>query len=260
MIAGIKAELRKLFSIRSTYILIGLALLYMLFYDFYIVGIKAGHNHSFVSPSSSLYLITEVTRASSIAAPILFSSIIAVLLMAHEYRYNTIMHTLTLSNSRNKTLIAKIVAITGFTIIFSLFVEVLAPIFALAGLHVHHLVLPHQIFYYRELFWRVIFFGWGYAMIGLLLAILFRNVVASIVSLFLIPVIIEPLLGLLLNTNQQQYLPFTALTAVLNNGLLRVGKAGSGQLSAEHSAVVVLIYIVIGLAIGWLLFLRRDAN
>jgi hypothetical protein len=47
---------------------------------------------------------------------------------------------------------------------------------------------------------------------------------------------------------------------VLNNGLLRVARVGSGQLSAEHSAFVVLIYIVIGLAIGWILFLRRDAN
>jgi len=260
MITGIKAEFRKLFSIRSTYILIALALIYTLFYDFYIVGIKAGHNHSFISPKSSLYLITEVTRAASIAAPILFSSIIAVLLMAHEYRYNTIMYTLTLSNSRSKTLIAKIVAITGFAIIFSLFIEVLAPIFALAGLHTQHIVLVHQTFYYRELFWRVTFYGWAYAMIGLLLAILFRNVVASIVSLFLIPITIEPLLGLLLNSNQQQYLPFTALTAVLNNGLFRVGRVGSGQLSAEHSAFIVLIYILVGLAIGWVLFLRRDAN
>ncbi|HTB48617.1 MAG TPA: ABC transporter permease [Verrucomicrobiae bacterium] len=257
---AIRAELRKLFSIRSTYILIGLALLYMVFYDFYVVGIKAGHNNGFISPQSPLYLITQVTRAASIAAPVLFSSIIAVLLMAHEYRYNTIMYTLTASNSRNKTLLAKIIAITGFTVIFSLFIEVLAPLLALAGLHLHHVVLPHQVFYYHELFWRVIFFGWAYAMIGLLLAILFRNVVASIVSLFLIPITIEPLLGLILNTNQQQYLPFTALTAVLNNGLLRMGRVGGGQLSAAHSALMVLVYIVIGLAIGWALFSRRDAN
>jgi ABC-type transport system involved in multi-copper enzyme maturation permease subunit len=260
MITGIKAELRKLLSVRSTYILLGLAFLYMVLYDFYIVGIKVGHNNGFVSPQDPRYLITEVTRASSIAAPVLFSSIIAVLLMAHEYRYNTIMYTLTASNSRSKTLLSKIIAITGFAVVFSLFVEVLAPLLALAGLHIHHVVLVHQVFYYRTLFWRVIFFGWAEAMIGLVLAILFRNIVASIVALFLIPVIIEPLFGLVLTTNQQQYLPFTALTAVLNNGLLRVGAAGAGQLSAEHSALVVLLYLVIGLAVGWVLFLRRDAN
>jgi ABC-2 type transport system permease protein len=260
MIAGIRAEFRKLFTVRSTYILISLALIYMLFYDFYIVGIKAGNNHSFISPNSSLYLITEVSRAASIAAPVLFGSIISVLLMAHEYRYNTIMYTLTASNSRNKTLLAKLIAITGFAVIFSISIEVLAPLMALSGLHIHHAILPHQIFYYRALFWRVLFFGWAYSMIGLLLALLFRNVIASVVALFVIPVTIEPLLGLLLNSNQQQYLPFTALTAVLNNGLLRVGRSGAGQLSAEHSASVVLIYVVVGLAIGWILFLRRDAN
>ena len=199
----------------------------------------------------------ETTRARGIAAPILFSSIIAVLLMAHEYRYSTIMYTLTNSNSRSKTILAKIIAITGFAIIFSLFVEILAPSLALAGIHVHHLPLVHQVFYYKDFFWRVLFFGWAYAMIGVLLAVLFRNIVASIVSLLLTPIIIEPLIGLLLSTNQQQYMPFTALNAVLNNGLLN---NVPGQLSAVRSAMVVLVYLVIGWAIGWVLFLRRDAN
>ena len=257
MKASIKAELRKLFTVRSTYILLGLAFLYMLFYDFYVVGIKKGHSGGLIGPQNPRYLISEVSRAASIAAPVLFSSIIAVLLMAHEYRYNTIMYTLTASNNRNKTLLAKIIAVSGFSLIFSLFVEVLAPTLALIGLHIQHGVLVHQVFYYREFFWRVLFFGWGYAMIGLLLAIFFRNVVASIVSLFLIPVTIEPLLGLILSSNQQQYLPFTALTAVLNNGLF---KNGTSQLSAGHSAIVVLVYLAVGWAIGWVLFLRRDAN
>jgi ABC-2 type transport system permease protein len=258
MIASIKSEFRKLFTVRSTYILIGFALAYMIFYNFYIIGFNVGRNHaSLVNLHSPLYLMIETTRASGIAAPILFSSIIAVLLMAHEYRYNTIMYTLTNSNSRNKTILAKIIAITGFAVIFSLFVEVLAPSLALLGMHFHHLTLVHQVFYYRDFFWRVLFFGWAYAMIGVLLAVLFRNVVASIVGLFLIPVTIEPLIGLLLSTNQQQYMPFTALTAVLNNGLLN---NVPGQLSAVHSAVVVLVYLIVGWAIGWILFNRRDAN
>jgi ABC-type transport system involved in multi-copper enzyme maturation permease subunit len=259
MIAGIKAEFRKLFSVRSTYILIGLSLVYIVFYDFYIVGFnKGGMNTGGLGGlHSPHYLMTEVMRAGGIAAPILFSSIIAVLLMAHEYRYNTIMYTLTTSNNRNKTLIAKIIAITGFSIIFSLFLEVLTPLLALAGLHFHHVRLVHQVFYYRDFFWRILFFGWAYSMIGLLLGLIFRNLVASIAALFLLPVTIEPLIGLLLNMNQQQYLPFTALTAVLNNGLLRIGP---GIISSERSALVALLYIVIGWAIGWTMFLRRDAN
>ncbi|HUC95474.1 MAG TPA: ABC transporter permease [Candidatus Saccharimonadia bacterium] len=258
MIPRIKAEFRKLLSVRSTYILIGLALVYVIFYDFYIVGFQKGmHDGGSLSLHNPLFLMTEVMRAGGIAAPILFSSIIAVLLMAHEYRYNTIMYTLTSSNSRSKTLIAKIIAITGFAVIFSLALEILAPTFALLGLHAHHVSLVRQIFYFRDFFWRVLFFGWAYAMIGVLLGLIFRNLVASIVALFLLPVTIEPLIGLLLNMHEQQYLPFTALTAVLNNGLIRIGP---GVFSARHSAVIVLVYLIIFWTLGWIFFLRRDAG
>ncbi len=257
MIAAIKAEFRKLFSIRSTYILIGLALVYIIFYNFYIIGWRAGSSHDLISLKNPLYLVIQAARARGIAPPILFSSIIAVLLMAHEYRYGTIMYTLTSSNSRNKTLLAKIIAITGFTIIFSAFVELLSPSLVILGLHAHHLSYASQIFYYREFIWRVLFYCWAYAMIAVLLAIFFRNLVAAIVSLFLLPVTVEPLIGLLLNANQQQYLPFTALSGVLNNGLL---KSGASELSAGRSALIVLAYLIIGWIIGWILFLRRDAN
>jgi ABC-type transport system involved in multi-copper enzyme maturation permease subunit len=230
----------------------------MILYNFYIIGFGVGHNHAnLVNIHSPLNLMIETTRASGISAPILFSSIIAVLLMAHEYRYSTIMYTLTNSNSRSKTILAKLIAVTGFAIIFSLFVEILAPSLALLGMHFHHLTLVHQVFYYRDFFWRVLFFGWAYSMIGLMFAVLFRNVVASIVGLLLTPIIIEPLIGLLLSTNQQQYMPFTALSAVLNNGLLN---NVPGQLSAIRSAVIVIAYLLIGWAVGWILFLRRDAS
>jgi len=256
MLASIKSEFRKLITVRSTYILTGIALIYMIFYNFYIVGFRVGH-HLIYSPSNPHYLMVEVTRASSIAAPILLSSIIAVLLMAHEYRYNTIMYTLTNSNSRNKSLFAKIVAVSGLTVFFAIMIEVLSPLLVLLGAHFDHLHLAHQIFYYKDFFGRVLFYSWAYGMIGLLLAVLFRNIVAAIVSLFFIPVTIEPLIGLLLSDHMKQYMPFTALTNVLNNGLL---VNVPGQLSAVRSAIVVMVYLVIAWVIAWALFLKRDAS
>jgi ABC-type transport system involved in multi-copper enzyme maturation permease subunit len=261
MIPNIKAEFRKLFTVRSTYILGGLSLVFLCFYDFYIVGFKGGIHGgpmaTLVGPSSPTFLMSQVARAGGVSGPILLSTIVAILLMAHEYRYNTILYTLTSSNSRNKTLLAKIIAVTCFTVIFSLGLEILGPALALLGLHAHHIKLGHQIFYYRDYIWRIAFYGWAYGMIGLLLAVLFRNVIVSIVSIFLIPIAVEPLLDLLLNTSQQQYLPFTALTAVVNSGIIR---SGPGILSAVSSALVVLVYIVIGWVVAWVLFLRRDAN
>lgn len=261
MIPGIKSEFRKIFTIRSTYILLGLAFVYMVFYDFYVIGFKQSTNAASkfggIASGNVHFLMTEVTRAGGIAAPVLFMSIIAVMLMAHEYRYNTIMYTLTSSNSRNKTLLSKLIAVTVFSSAFAILVMLFAPLLALAGLHAHHVVLAHQVFYFKQFFWRVLFYAWSYAVIGLLLAVFFRNIVASIAAIFLLPVTIEPLIGLLLNTNQQQYLPFTALMASLNNGILLYDPA---LISAERSALVALAYIVVGWAVAWFLFLRRDAN
>lgn len=258
MISGIRAEFRKLFSVRSTYILIGIAFAYMILYDFYVIGYKGGvHTQIVGGLHNPHYLLMEVTRAGGIAAPVLFSSIVGVLLMAHEYRYNTIMYTLTSSNSRSKTLIAKIFAVSVFAIVFALLLEALAPLLVLAGIHAHHLSLSHQVFYYQQFILRVLFYSWAYAMIGVMLAIFFKNIIASILSLLLLPVTIEPLIGLLLNSHQQQYMPFTALAAVLNNGLVF---NGPGLLSSQRSVIIVLIYLIIGWTAAWILFLRRDAS
>ena len=259
MIAGVKSEVRKLLSVRSTYILVGLALIYLIFYDFYIVGFEKGMHHGgAISPLNPHFLMGEVTRAGGIVAPVLFSALVAVLLMAHEYRHNTIMYTLTASNSRSKTLLAKIIAISVFAVIFSLLLEVLAPSLALLGLHFHHATVAHQQFYYFQFFWRTTFYSWAYAMIGIVLAIFLRNIVASVAAIFLLPVTVEPLIGLLLSTNQQQYLPFTALSSVINNGFF--SKVTPGLLSAERSAIVAVGYIVVAWAVAWVIFLRRDAS
>lgn len=258
MIASIKAEFRKLITVKSTYVLIALAIIYMIFYDFYVVGFEKGLRHSHVGgPQDPYFLMNEVTRAAGIAAPILFSSLIAVMLMAHEYRHNTIMYTLTLVNSRSKTLISKIIAMSTFALLFSIFIVILAPSLALVGFHFHHVVLAHQHFYISGFFWRVLFYCWSYSMIGLVLAVFLRNIVASVAAIFLLPVTIEPLIGLLLSPNQQQYLPFTALSNIINS---ETSKAAIQVLSAAKSVMVVIAYLIVVWIIAWIVFLRRDAS
>lgn len=248
----LKSELRKVFSIRSTYILCLISLALIVLYDFYVIGFKLAPGE----PGNHLLLVNEVTRARGIVPPIIIGSLVAILLMAHEYRYNTISYTLTAANNRQKALLAKMVMVSGFALVFSAVVGVISPLLAQLGIHAHHVVTVHQVFYYRDFAWRVLFFGWAYAMLALLLTVLLRNIVASIVAILLIPATIEPLLSLFLRNNSV-YLPFTALTAVLNNGLSRVGPH---ELTAERSAFVVIVYLVIGWAIAWFLFLKRDAN
>lgn len=261
MLSSLRSEFRKIFSIRSTFVCILIAILYMGIYDFYVVGYRAAAKHRgdfFVNYHSVHYIFLEVVKSGGLYPPVLFGSIVAVLLMAHEYRYNTIMYTLTSSNSRSKTLLAKFTAVTGFSILFGLMISVIAPSFTYLGMHIANISTVGQVFYFKQFIFRVLFYTWAYSMIGLLLAIFFRNIVASILALFIIPVAIEPLVGLLLTTNQQQYMPFNALSSVLDNGTSVV--VSGNVISASTSTLVVLTYLIVLWLIAWVSFIRRDAN
>src|SRR4030081_2547999 len=98
MIPALKAEFRKLLTVRSTYIIFALALVFVAFFAGYIEGFRTLPDHVH-NPNALSEQVTSAVQAMSI-----FGALIALLLFAHEYRYNTIMHTLTLSNSRTKVL------------------------------------------------------------------------------------------------------------------------------------------------------------
>lgn len=244
MIAAIKSEFRKLYTIRSTYVIVGLSLALVALLTFWVEGIK---NASAVSQDPNR-LASEIVNAVQIVSLIL--PFVGLLLVTHEYRYNTIMHTLTSSNSRTKTLFAKILAIGLFSIIFGMILAVLGPVFTYIATHFFKgMDFVHQEFVWSSILWRCVFCAWGYGMIGLLLAVLVRNQVAAIAAFLVIPMTIEPLLSLLLKSNAI-YLPFSSLGAV----------TAKGSISYAHAAAVFMIYMVVGWAIAWVLFLRRDAT
>lgn len=249
MISTLKAEFRKLLSVRSTYVATGLAVALVIFYAFYIIGYrKNGANlHDPAQLSSD---ITGAVNAVSI-----FASVVAILLMTHEYRYNTIIYTLTTARNRNTVLLAKIASIVTYSVLFTLFCAVLSPLMALLGMHAHHFTLAHQTIYYGSLLWRVLVFGVGNALAALLFAALIRNQVGALAAIFIVPGIVEQLLSLLLKNNAV-YLPFTALSAVIGS------QQGDlvGKISAARAAGVFAAYLVVGWIVTWVLFLKRDAT
>lgn len=245
MFASLKSEFRKLFTVRTTYFLSLGVLLLMIFYAGYVQGYKIDAAHL----RDSGYLASQVTGA--IGALSIFVSLIAALLMTHEYSYNTIMYTLTSSNSRARSLFAKLVLISGFSVVFTLVVCSLSPVLTAVGIHLKHLHAVHQVYHYRDLLWRSLLFGWGYGMFGLMFGALLRNRVATITALFLVPGTVESLLGLLLKKNVQ-YLPFNSLLTMLNQP--------SGSITPAKAALVALSYIVGGWIIAFALFSKRDAN
>lgn len=247
MIPAIKAEFRKLLSVRSTYIVTLLVIALVIFIAGYIEGWQLSpadlHNPGM--------LASDVLGGLNLAV---FGAIIAILLVTHEYRYNTIMYTLTAVNSRSKVLIAKILAVSAYALFLTVLIGIISPVASNIGVHLHGHVLVPQTLHVWDLAWRSLFYGWAYGMAGLLLAILIRVQVGAIAALFLIPGLIEQLLGQLFKHNAV-YLPFTALNQVIGNSDRNVSHLTPGK-----AALVFVIYLVVGWIVAWVLFLRRDAN
>jgi ABC-type transport system involved in multi-copper enzyme maturation permease subunit len=241
MMSLLRAEFRKLLTIRSTYILSGIALVLVAFIAFYPQGYKG----TGINP----YWLSDVTTGVSMTIAV-FTAIIAILLMGHEYRYNTVIYTLTSANSRTKVLLAKIGAVVGLSVVLTSIVTAVAVFAYWLGVTLSPNVA--RIFITPEFFWSDIwqayFFVVANGLIGLLFALIFRHLVGAIAALFILPTI-EALLGVVLKDNVK-YLPNSALDQVHAGSLWSPGSA----------ALLFTAYLAVAWLITWFLFLKRDAN
>lgn len=247
MIGSVKAETRKLLTIRSTYYLvIAILLLVMLiggFFTGYRIIPPELHNHG--------YFVGQVFGAMGLMSILI--AVIGLLGFGHEYRYNYIMYTLTLSKSRSATLLAKLLVTSALAVVLSLIVTGLVIASTIVGIQLHGYHLVSQTINYGEVIWRAAYCAWGFSMIALILVGILRNQVGAIVAFLLFPTTIENIAGLLLKSNSQ-YLPFTALVGVVARHQSYPGA------TVGKSVAVSLLYIVVGWVVTWYLFLRRDAN
>lgn len=239
MIALLRAEFRKLLTVRSTYIISILALLLIGFLAFYVEGYKG----TGADPRWMSFILDNTSTVIS-----LFIGIVAILLMGHEYRYTTIMYTLTSANSRTKVLLSKVLTV----VVFSLGLTALATLFAILTYLAGVSMSPTAAFVAPELLWndvwRAMFHVVGYGLMSLLFATLFRHLVGAIATLFILPTV-EGLLSMLLKDNAK-FLPFSSLEQVHTHFLMSSGQA----------ALVFTSYLVGAWLIAWYLFVRRDAN
>ena len=247
MMSALKAEWRKLLTVRSTYVITGLVVALVTFVAFY----PEGWRLSQAALHDPNQLSGDVMGALNVAV---FGAIVAILLMTHEYRYNTIAYSLTASKNRSLVLLSKILVISGYGILLAMLIGVLSPVMSYLGIRAHGNILAVQHLDVWNLAWRSVFYGWGYSMVGLLIAALMRSQVAAMVSLFLLPSIGESLLGLILKHNAI-YLPFASLGEVIGRS-----DASGSSLSPTRAALVFTVYLVVGWAVAWCLFLFRDAG
>lgn len=250
MLASIKSDLRKLYTIRSTYILLIISFIVMLLFAFWAEGFKAGDSGGIAAadPHKLSKLLLEAIFALGI-----FGAIVSILFITHEYRYNTITYTLTLSRTRTQTLLSKVIVASIFALAFTLFVSLAAPALMYLGANIGGATIVHQSVS-ADVIWRVLFVSWGYVTAGLLIGFLIRQQVGAIAGFFIMWSVFDGLVGLILKDNRI-YLPFTALQQVMNSE----AAGPDPSLSPGKAAGVFMIYIVVGWLIAWILFLRRDA-
>jgi len=254
MIDAIKSEFKKVFTVRSTYVIFALVILLTAFFGFYIGGWHT--NGVDLIDRVRYYRIAQ----QSISHLAIFPALIALLLYTHEIRYNTFAYSLTLNNSRSKVLAAKIIVITVLSLVITAMVGSASPLLAEWGIKVHHLNLVPQTFYYKRLIWSGLVYGWGYGMVGLVLGALVRNQIGAIITLFVVPSTVEGLLSIWLKNNVV-YLPFSALNTMLGASDASSQAIGAGPIiSPIHAMYVFLGYLILAWVIAWYLFLTKDAT
>lgn len=243
----IKAEFRKLLTVRSTYAIVVVSLL--------IVALFAGYGDGFRATPGSLLrpgaLMGEPFNAVVFVGLIL--SFAGMLLIAHEYRYNTVVYALTIANRRLKVLLAKFIVVSTFAVVTGLLLAFFAPLCTIIGAHLHGYQIGPQQFAYWTIIWRCALVAWGYAMFAFSFIFIMRNQVGSIVTFLLVPLIGENIISHIF-PKTINYLPFTMLQAVATpTGL-------GNHTTIAHAVLVSVVYIGIGLAVSAVLLVKRDAN
>lgn len=250
MKAILTSEFRKLLTIRSTYILFIFASAINVFFSLFVEGYKGVSGTPAAQATAGAY--TEI-MGNAIGLAMVFAAISVILFITHEYRYNTIMYTLTANVNRTKVLLGKLFVGFVFGVIYGLIAAGLALLSYHIGLSLRGATLPAQDIDMLVQLGRTVFYCAGYVLIAALIAMITRSVVAGIAIFLIVPSTAEPLLGLLLKGNAK-YLPFTALDSTMSVSMVQ------NALSAGAAMVVSSIYLTAGLAVTWYLFVKRDAN
>jgi ABC-type transport system involved in multi-copper enzyme maturation permease subunit len=262
MMPSLKTEIKKLLTVRSTYFLMLGFLLLGAFFTFYVHGFRADGEAGSLS-SDPLFVAGSITQIATVLS--LGSVFVALLLLGNEYRYNTIVYTLTAINSRNKVLASKILASVGLVFIYSVVSTAILLPLVWAGAAAAGHSLPHQDINLLAFFAKVVFYCEAFSLVGLLFITLMRNQIGAIVTLLVVPNTVESILTLLLKKNAV-YLPFTALQQVIQPQTLQGATAHAsgdllaGSLSPVKGALVFLAYLVAAWIVAWYLFLKRDAS
>lgn len=249
MKAAMRAELLKLITVRSTYIMFILSVVLIGVFAFYVYGIRA--EALVLDP---LFIMDGMRNTVQTIA--VFPALAVLLLVTHEYRYNTILYTFTSTRSRTNVLLAKTLAGTMFVALFMVVAVIISVLASRLGLALGGSTLAPQSIYYLDILWSGLLYAWVYTMLSFIMALIIRNQIGAIAAMFILPGTLEGLLGILLKDNAK-YLPYSALSGIMYSNNF---PADMHVLARSAQVIVVLAYVAAGLGISWYLYLKRDAS
>lgn len=248
MFASLRSEFRKLLTVRSTYFITGFVLLLVGFLSFWAIG----RNASAESLADPLFMREMLYNLFGVF--VTFATVIAILHVAHEYRYNTITYTLTAARSRALVLATKAIVLLAYATVMGVVVLGVAYIGLKLGIGLGNGTLVPQTLS-SDVIWQFGVYLWGYVLAGMIIAVLIRGLVGSIVAYFLIPTV-EQLSSLFLKT-QGKYLPFRSLDAIAaSNTPTPLGD----NLSHAAALGVFGLYLLVFGTVAVVTFIKRDAN
>lgn len=255
MINSLKADFRKLLTVRSTYFMTLIALALVTLVSGYFNGYKKKFTDEPVGfvpteldgANNYIHLVTSMNAATAAV----FISLIAILFVAHEYRYNTIMYTLTANASRVKVWLSKIITISIFGALLGTFISIYGVLATIVGLKLNGTDLPDQDFDLVSLGLKLLAYFVGYALLSTFIAFILRSLVGAIALYFVYPTLVEQSLGALLLKDNANYLTFKSLDSII---------FPSAAMSANTALWVAGLWLLGIGALSLALFWKRDAN
>jgi ABC-2 type transport system permease protein len=272
MIDALRYEYIRLRTIRSTYWLVGIALVFQLVMSILLASALARSN-SFDGGDDTFDIIATI-GASSGFAPLFIAYIIGLLGVfstGHEYRHGMIRATLTAIPNRTHVFAAKIVS----TVVISAVAALLCIMIALLSIVAFGLDFPTTKSLINMSTGTVIFTAL-FSLSGLAYSALTRNQTASVALLMLVPSVAEQIIRAIVIAikrtsddpsanggimNILKYLPYDAggklyTRASLDDLLSFLGFVPFG---AVGGGIVMAVFVGALLAGSYALFIRRDA-
>jgi len=234
MLNALRYELVRLRSLRSTWVLLGSALVLQF------VSAMAYAGHTDLTPRERfVYPFTGITLVLVSLLP----TAVAVASFGHEYRYRTITTTMLTLPSRGRILAAKVLTVTAVAAATG---AGLVAVTLLAG--AIHGGIPSELWRVGQVLAAVVVYLVLSAMVGLGIAAVTRNATLAMIAVLAFPTVVEVIL-LLATEISERLLPFSAAANMVS--------PQSGNVWTMPLPLLVLAVALVGA--GGVLLTRRDA-